>query len=252
MDQLRALPGVTAGSASNVTPVCQLELTGRSLASAASVTWGMVRTRSRSPVKSAWRWSSLGYACAGSDTIPTNTFRGSTPRSTEVSFWKLRIRRPAPTSSTSASATSATIRVLRIRSEWRPLVAPRPPSRSAPTRLPPADCIAGTRPKAMPVTSERSSANASTDASSRISTRRGMLPGWSASRTRTPLHASATPRAPPISESSTLSVRSWPTMRSRRAPIATRSASSRCRPAARPSSRFATWSSTRSGASPRT
>ena len=200
----------------------------------------MARTRSRSPVKSAWRWSSLGYACAGSDTIPTSTFRGSTPRSTEVSFWKLRIRRPAPTSSISASATSATIRVLRIRSEWRPEVAPRPPSRSTPTRLPPADCSAGIRPKATPVTSERSSAKPRTEASSRISTRRGMLPGWSASRTCTPPHASATPRAPPTSESSTLSVRSWATMRSRRAPIATRSASSRCRPAARPSSRLAT------------
>ena len=49
---------------------------------------------------------------------------------------------------------------------------------------------------------------------------RGMLPGLSASRARTPAAPIASPSTPPISESSTLSVRSWRTMRPRPAPMA--------------------------------
>ena len=52
----------------------------------------------------------------------------SKPVSTFIMAWKLRSSRPAPVSSTKASATSTTTSALRTRLRAPPMVEPRPPS----------------------------------------------------------------------------------------------------------------------------
>ena len=63
--------------------------------------------------------------------------------------------------------------------------------------------------------------------------------GLSTSRSRTPHVASTSPSAPPITDSKTLSVRSWRSSRPRAAPSALRTAISACRAFERARSRFA-------------
>ena len=69
--------------------------------------------------------------------LVVNTFFMSMPRSTLVNRTKLEMNSPAPTSSRTASVTSAITRPPRKR--WRPIpaVADRPPSRS--------DCVTSVR-----------------------------------------------------------------------------------------------------------
>ena len=77
---------------------------------------------------------------------------------------KLRIRRPALTSSTSDSATSATTSPLRIRRDLGPLPW-RPPSRKV-SSTDRDVTIAGTNPKSKPVASASAIVAASIDGSS--------------------------------------------------------------------------------------
>ena len=69
------------------------------------------------------------YDVCGSATRALRTPCGSNPGLTRCSASALRISRPAPTSSSSDSATSATISPARRRSRNPPRVDPRPPSR---------------------------------------------------------------------------------------------------------------------------
>ena len=105
-------------------------------------------------------------------------------------------------------------------------------------------CSAGIRPKSSPVPSDTPIVNSSTRQSSPTtlppSPTRGRLAVFTASRARMPTTPRISPQAPPIAESSTLSVSSCAMMRPRPAPIAERIAISRRRPVARTSSRLAT------------
>ena len=99
-------------------------------------------------------------------------------------------------------------------------------------------------------------ANASTPPSIWISRRRGRSSGAMASRVSSAKRARSSPRAPPTSASTRLSVRSCRRRRERPAPIAVRSAISRSRVEARASRRLATLaqaiSSTKATAASRT
>ena len=76
--------------------------------------------------KKARRSRSPGYFPNGMDSSNVSTSLPSYPGSTRCSAMKLRISSPAPTSSTTESATSATIRRLRARRR-SPALPPRPP-----------------------------------------------------------------------------------------------------------------------------
>ena len=78
----------------------------------------------------------------------------------------------------------------------------------------------------------------------------GRLPGFQARISSMPPQASASPAAPPITASSTLSVSNWRTRRPRPAPRLSRSAISRSRTVARASIRLATLTTAISSTSP--
>ena len=101
------------------------------------------------------------------------------------------------------------------------------------------DCSAGARPKATPVASVSSAANANTVASRPTSLTRGAFDGASETSPPTAQTPNTSPTAPPRPARSTLSVSSCRTTRARVAPSATRTASSRPRAEPRASSRFA-------------
>ena len=149
----------------------------------------------------------------------------------------MRIIRPAPITSTSASATSATTSA--DRSRLCEVVA-KEPFFKASTRSGRVACSAGITPAMSPESSEIPSANPSTAGSSRTSSSRGMVFGASATRASTPHAASSTPKRPPPSESRTASVKSCRTMRARPLPSAARIANSRSRAAPRARSMLAT------------
>ena len=206
-------------------------------------------TRRTTCVVKALTLAVVEYAPPASDVWNVNTLRGSRPGSTDRNPTKLRISSAAPTSSTSASAISATTSAERMRL-WRTPVPERPlASFSVDTRSGFEVCSAGNRPNSRPVISEtpivkamtRQSSGGMTTAAPLASVRRGMFPGTSISNPRTPAAPRARPRTPPHPASSTLSVSSWRTTRPRAAPIAERTANSRWRPAARASSRLATF-----------
>ncbi len=142
-------------------------------------------------------------------------------------------------SSTSASAVCATTSPSRAQCRPRSPVAPRPPSLSVPWRSGRAAWSAGASPNSTPVSSDSVNANSNTRASTATSSMRGVPGGVSARSTSTPQYASTTPVAPPTAPSATLSVSSCLRIAPRPAPIAARSATSRSRPPARASSRFA-------------
>ena len=78
---------------------------------------------------------------------------GSKPIFTSSTLTRLRISRPAPTSSTHAKAISDTTRALRTQLRPRLSVDPRLASFRALVMTEPDACSAGARPKTMPVTS---------------------------------------------------------------------------------------------------
>jgi hypothetical protein len=150
----------------------------------------------------------------------------------------------APISRISASETSPTTSAA-LTLPWRNPVPERLLlSLSEVTRSVRDALNAGKSPKRIPVSSETASVKLSTRQSTPMaepsSPMRGRPAGLTASRARTPAKPSAKPKTPPVTESKTLSVSSWRTMRMRLAPRAERTASSRLRPVARTSSRLAT------------
>jgi hypothetical protein len=87
---------------------------------AAAVTPGAAFVRRINSSKKAIIAGPLGYFCCGSVSRMVTTPSGSKPRSAPRMLMKLRISRPAPSSSTTESAISATMSALRIRAPDRP------------------------------------------------------------------------------------------------------------------------------------
>ena len=119
------------------------------------------------------------------------------------------MKSPAPTSSMTASATSATTSTLRSRCARPPAVVERPPSFSAPIRSGRADCSAGTMPKTMPV-SDRGGDRGARARASRSDRRDARQIRRAATRAApaSRRYASTTPSAAPPSESTTPSTSS--------------------------------------------
>ena len=187
---------------------------------------------------------------SGAETSLSTSMPGSIARAD----CRPRTNRPAAISSSSDSATSPTTRsFLRSKRVRRspsvasvPLSAGTSPGRDASS--------AGAMPNRMPVAHESSSENSSTRRSIEKSKVSGSAPAgggaaWNAAVTA---QAMATPAAPPRSDNSTLSVRSWRTSRVRLAPSARRTATSRRLDEARDSSRFAMLAQAISSTAPTT
>ena len=114
------------------------------------------------------------------------TLPGSNPGFTPTCLPKLLMRSPAPTSSVSASATSATMSARRILRP-PPSVPERPPSFSASCRWYREPCSAGAMPKRIPQKTDRQRVKATTVTFTPISSARG---SWLRATTRRP----STPR----------------------------------------------------------
>ena len=157
---------------------------------------------------------------------------------------RLRTNTPEPARSTTASAISKAVSASRIDTRRRPvdrIAAPVSFLRDCATsgRV---DCIAGASPNRMPVAIAIAPANANAATFSWIgSTNTVPMPlalcpphnaGRAAEITLTPMRATMRLATPPANASNTLSTSSWRTMRPREAPIASRTAISRRRPAA--------------------
>ena len=133
-------------------------------------------------------------------------FCGLKPGSVSRMRAKLLTSSPAPTKSTSDSATSETTSVLRNHALRPPGPEPRPPSFSVSCRSDLAAAIAGAKPKTMPVTSETSSVKMRTLPSNFITAVVGKI-STVAERSRSiPHNAKSNPIMPPRKASSTLSV----------------------------------------------
>ncbi len=154
----------------------------------------------------------------------------------------VRIIRPAPTSSTIASATCATRRALRKR--WlRGCIAPRAVSFNVSATSGRALSHAGARPKSTVVAIEIPTARTRIRTSSSPERPRAEFSRYDGASVISPLmphDATMTPSAPPASASTALSVSSWRMTRQRPAPSALRTAISLARAVPRASSRFAT------------
>ena len=166
------------------------------------------------------------------------TCSGLKPRSMAIRRLKLLIVRPAPTSSTIASATSATTSAERVRRPPDPMVA-RAESFNDVSRSTDDARMAGARPKAIPVRIDTTLVNARMRRSTAIRSMRGTLTGCDATNALTPNAASSAPSAPPAAAIRRLSTISCWKMRRRSAPSAARIATSRWRPSALASIRFA-------------
>ena len=239
-------PGVAPGGRNGT--VSPSPRNGRSRTAPAATTPGTVRTLS-----SIARYTCCGSPSAGCRSVEmlkliATRWSGAKPRSTCMSLMKLRVMRPAPTTSIIANATSVTTSA--PRSDPAPCVLPRLPSRSVCCSSGDEARIAGTSPKTTPVRRETATVKTTTFASSPISSARGSWPPASCTRRRTPTCATPTPNAPPIVASTKLSVNSWRTMRPRAAPSATRIASSRSRAVARASNRLARFTDAMSSTNP--
>jgi hypothetical protein len=148
---------------------------------------------------------------------------------------------PAPVRSTTTSASWAATIVRRKRCPALPDVPPRPPSRRDSLNRVRDDCIAGTRPKTMPVASVTIDVTSRTVPFTPTPSIRGKSDGATARRIRNPPTASSTPAMPPISDRRTLSVSNCRMSLPPLAPNAMRTVTSLSRTAARDRSKFATF-----------
>ena len=114
-------------------------------------------------------------------------------------------------------------------SRSRPASAARAPSRSPSMPVPRHARSAGMTPKRRPVTVVRNAAKTSTRASSTVASETGNDVGTRRASRGVATAASAIPAAPPIADSSSVSVSSCRTIRSRPAPSAARTVISRRR-----------------------
>ena len=134
--------------------------------------------------------------------------------------WKVRIIRPEPMRSTSASATWMMVRVLRVMLRSRPALALRPPERSASARRMRPRLSTGIAPKARPATTERTSVKSTEVPSIAIRSKRGSRAGERLSTSSIAPAARPRPAAPPRTANSTLSVSISRARRPRPAPMA--------------------------------
>ena len=138
---------------------------GRIETADAAVTPGAFLTRATTSSKNCTRRWRSRYLVVGRNTCAAITLPGSNPGLTANSFVKLRVIKPAPTSRTSATATSSTINAFSRRRAPRVAVLANESLRLS--RSSPRDAwSAGSRPKAMPTAIETTVVNARTRASS--------------------------------------------------------------------------------------
>ena len=119
---------------------------------------------------------------------------------------KLPMNNAAPTSSTTAIATSATTSTARARRRPRPVPPPRALSLSAVASAGLDPCSAGARPETRPVTNAATAATASTRASMPIVATRARLSGNAVANTRTHDQARARPTMVPAADTTRLSI----------------------------------------------
>ena len=144
------------------------------------------------------RISNRPYFATGSDTRNDRTFPGSNPGRTCWRATKLRTINPAPISSTSVRATSATMSMPRMRTcafDADGFV----PARSVRFTSTRAARSAGMRPNASAVAALTPTANSRTFGSIRIVSTRGRFAGFIQTSQRVPSHARKTPSNPPQS-----------------------------------------------------
>ena len=168
------------------------------------------------------------------------TRSGLNPGSMLFTYRQLRTSRPAPTSSTIASANSATTRARRIRRVDVPPETLLPLSSPDGRRSRRNVVIAGASPTRIPARREMARAQPRTRRSRLTSFRRGKLSGPKARISRMPPKASSVPINPETAASRTLSVSSCRTIRPAFAPSAARTAISRARAVLRASERLVT------------
>ncbi len=164
---------------------------------------------------------------------------GSKPGSSDARLLTDRIISPAPTSSTTAIATSPTTSAARTRSERRPSL-PRAVSLSAVITSTERACSPGASPTRMADAIETTTVNAATSTFNPGATKLGSVTGLSVASQATARRASTRPAAVPVSVSTQLSVTNWRTRRALPAPRAVRTAISRRRASDRATSRLAT------------
>ena len=128
--------------------------------------------------------------------------------------------RPAPTSSSTASAICTTTSALRKRWRAPPLETPWPPSLSDSVRSMRSARNAGARLKSTLVRSATTAVKTRTEMSSPTLAMRGMSAGFHHATSRTPAYARPRPTTALAAVSTRLSVRSWRTIRIRLAPSA--------------------------------
>ena len=225
-------------------------LGGSPLIAVTFVTPGTACKRSCNWLKKAdWRAPS-GYVSAGKNRRNVSNPLGRNPSSTCCSDAKLRNIKPAPMTSTTANANSATTSERRRTKRADPAVARCPPSRNAIPTLPGERWNTGASPKRTPATMETRKVNSNTDASSPTSLSRGMLSGLVASRSLTPTAPAIKPTTPPTIDRTMLSVRNCRMSRARPAPSAVRTAISFRRDSALASNRLPTFAQAMSKTNP--
>ena len=165
------------------------------------------RRRSPTAGRSAAGRSRRGSAAAdtarpGSTRPNVTSWLRLKPASTVVRFQRLRSSRPAPITSTTASATSSITSPLRSRARAAPAVDRCPASFSEMLTTRSRSCSSGAMPKSTPVTSETSNVKPSTPDRARCPRPAAGCPDWrraspSARRSRAPCRARRRPaRAP--------------------------------------------------------
>jgi len=152
---------------------------------------------------------------------------------------KLLTSRPAPTSRTSESPTSAITSAERVRPWFA--VLPRSPSLRNSLGFDRDDCKAGIRPKITPQRMEARKLKANTSRLIPICVNSRISGGLNANNDGTVTIASKRPSTPPNSASRTLSVSNWRSKRRRLAPSVVRIEISLARAVARARRRFATF-----------
>ena len=222
-----SLPGPGSGRPSmNTNAMFSSPRNGRLETPPTAVTPGSARRRSNTASKNPVRRAALSYFDSGRSRSRASTPWGRNPGSTAVSRQKLRTSRPAPTTSSTARAVSATTSALRVR---RPLVVPVParvPSRSVPARSVWVAWRLGASPATTPDSTVRPRVKSSIGRFRANPAGNTRLGGSHAANARSVHQAPSSPRAPPASERARLSVRSWRAIRPRAAPRAVRMATS--------------------------
>ena len=169
------------------------------------------------------------------------------PGSTCRRLQKLRTSRPAPTTSSTASATCVTTRIALGPCRRRPAGTLPLSAACMSTSL---ACVIGTSPKTRPTPSESAAETPRTRPSRPMSARRGMSGGATAINVSSPAPASANPATSASDVSTSPSNRNCGRRRHVSAPSARRTATSRRRVVARASNRLAAFAHATSSTSP--